>query len=101
MPNYLFNPAEYPEIGTRHDPADDAFFWAQGPARGAGKVQFADWTPVYEKHADIPNVARFHEQAQGAEGAADHRGARRDAAEGSRLPARPSGTCSRWWSTGS
>jgi acyl-CoA dehydrogenase len=63
MPNYMFNPAEYPEIGTRNDPADDVFFWNQGPTRGAGKVRFADWTPVYEKHASIPNVARFYEQA--------------------------------------
>lgn len=64
MPNYLFNPKDYPEIGTRLDAADDEFFFRQGPARGAGKVQFADWTPVYEKHADLPNVARFYEQAQ-------------------------------------
>ena len=64
MPNYMFNPAEYPEIGTRNDPADDEFFWNQGPTRGAAKVQFADWTPVYEKHSSIPNVARFYEQAQ-------------------------------------
>jgi acyl-CoA dehydrogenase len=63
MPNYMFNPAAYPEIGTRNDPADDVFFWAQGPARGASKVQFADWTAVYEKHLDIPNVALFYEQA--------------------------------------
>jgi acyl-CoA dehydrogenase len=63
MPNYMFNPAGYPEIGTRNDPADDVFFWAQGPARGASKVQFADWTAVYEKHLDIPNVALFYEQA--------------------------------------
>lgn len=45
MPNYLFNPKEYPEVGTRLDAADDEFFFRQGPARGAGKVQFADWTP--------------------------------------------------------
>jgi acyl-CoA dehydrogenase len=63
MPNYMFNPAEYPEIGTRNDAADDVFFWAQGPARGASKVQFADWTKVYEKHVGIPNVALFYEQA--------------------------------------
>jgi acyl-CoA dehydrogenase len=63
MPNYMFNSAEYPAIGTRNDPADDVFFWAQGPARGASKVQFADWTAVYEKHANIPNVALFYEQA--------------------------------------
>lgn len=63
MPNYLFNPAGYPEIGTRDDPADDVFFWAQGPARGASKVQFADWMPVYEGFRDVPNVARLYEQA--------------------------------------
>src|SRR5215203_2877939 len=62
MPNYMFNPASYPEIGTRRDPADDVFFWDQGPARGASKVQFADWAPVYEKNLGIPNVARFYEQ---------------------------------------
>lgn len=64
MPNYMFNPAEYPTIGTRDDPADDVFFWSQGPARGASKVQFADWAPVFERHAAIPNVGRFHEQVQ-------------------------------------
>ncbi|WP_405177375.1 acyl-CoA/acyl-ACP dehydrogenase [Nocardia sp. NBC_01377] len=64
MPNYLFDPADYPEIGTRREAGDEEFFWRQGPARGAGKVRFADWTPVYEKHADVPNVARFYEQAQ-------------------------------------
>ncbi len=62
MPNYMFNPAEYPAIGTRDDPADDVFFWDQGPARGASAVQFADWAPIYEEHSDIPNVARFYEQ---------------------------------------
>jgi len=64
MPNYLFNAADYPEIGTRSDPADDVFFWAQGPAGGASKVRFADWTTVYEKFSDIPNVGRFYEQAR-------------------------------------
>lgn len=64
MPNYMFNPAEYPQIDTRHDPADDVFFWSQGPARGASKVQFADWAPVYERNADIPNVGVFYQQVQ-------------------------------------
>ncbi|OBJ36291.1 acyl-CoA dehydrogenase [Mycolicibacterium mucogenicum] len=64
MPNYMFNPASYPEIGTRDDAADDVFFWAQGPARGASKVQFADWAPVYERNLAVPNVARFYEQVQ-------------------------------------
>ncbi|WP_238774027.1 acyl-CoA dehydrogenase family protein [Prescottella equi] len=63
MPNYLFAPAEYPEVGTRTDATDDDFFWRQGPARGSGKVQFHDWTRAYVGHGDIPDVARFHEQA--------------------------------------
>ncbi|MFF0530035.1 acyl-CoA dehydrogenase family protein [Nocardia amikacinitolerans] len=63
LPNYLFNPKDYPEVGTRQDAADDEFFWRQGPARGAGRVQFADWNPVYQKHSDVANVARFYEQA--------------------------------------
>ncbi len=64
MPNYMLNPLTYPDIPTRDDPTDDVFLWDQGPTRGAGKVQFADWMPVYEKHASIPNVAKFFEQAQ-------------------------------------
>ena len=64
MPNYMLNPREYPAIPTRNDAADDTFFWKQGPTRGAGAIQFADWTPAYEQHAGIPNVARFYEQAQ-------------------------------------
>ncbi|NKS42912.1 acyl-CoA dehydrogenase [Rhodococcus hoagii] len=63
MPNYLFAPAEYPEVGTRTDATDDDFFWRQGPPRGSGKVQFHDWTRAYVEHGDIPDVARFHEQA--------------------------------------
>ncbi|QZT63132.1 acyl-CoA dehydrogenase [Mycolicibacterium austroafricanum] len=64
MPNFMFNPAPYPEIGTRDDPADDVFFWSQGPARGASKVRFADWAPVYERNTGIPNVAVFYQQVQ-------------------------------------
>jgi len=64
MPNYMFNPAHYPDVGTRDDDADDVFFWEQGPARGASKVQFADWAPIYEGALHIPNVARFYEQVK-------------------------------------
>ncbi len=64
MPNYMLNPKAYPEIPTRNDAVNDTFFWNQGPTRGAGAIQFADWTPVYESHTRIPNVARFYEQAR-------------------------------------
>ena len=63
MPNYMLNPKQYPEIPTRNDAADDTFFWNQGPTRGAGAIQFADWTSVYDNHLHIPNVARFYGQA--------------------------------------
>ncbi|MGV9479301.1 acyl-CoA dehydrogenase family protein [Gordonia aichiensis] len=64
MPNYLFGPVAYPEIGTRLDASDDTFFFAQGPVGGAGKVRFADWTTPYAARTDVPNVAVFYEQAQ-------------------------------------
>lgn len=63
MPSYMFAPAEYNEVGVRDDASDDAFFFAQGPARGASKVRFHDWTTMYEKHSHVPNVGRFYEQA--------------------------------------
>ena len=64
MPQYMLNPGDYEDIPTRNGPEDDVFFWNQGPTRGAGKVQFADWTPAFEAHADIPNVAVFYDQAK-------------------------------------
>ncbi|WP_411741267.1 MULTISPECIES: acyl-CoA dehydrogenase family protein [unclassified Rhodococcus (in: high G+C Gram-positive bacteria)] len=64
MPAYMFSPTDYPDVGTRTEPVDDSFFFAQGPARGASSVRFHDWKPLYEKHSGIPNVGRFYEQAQ-------------------------------------
>ncbi|GAA0617515.1 acyl-CoA dehydrogenase [Kutzneria viridogrisea] len=63
MPAYLFQPQAYPRVGTRTDPADDEFLFRQGPARGLGKVRFHDWREVYARHAHLPNVALFTEQA--------------------------------------
>jgi acyl-CoA dehydrogenase len=63
MPNYMLNPLDYPAIPVRDDAKDDVFFWKQGPTRGASQIRFADWTPVYDEHVRIPNVARFYEQA--------------------------------------
>ncbi|MFC0003570.1 acyl-CoA dehydrogenase [Micromonospora siamensis] len=65
MANYLFHPAEHPPVPTRHDPADDEFLFRQGPARGLGAIRFHDWRAAYDAHADVPNVARFREQADG------------------------------------
>lgn len=63
MPAYMFAPVEFPPVATRDDASDDTFFFAQGPARGSGKVRFHDWAPMYEKYSAVPNVARFYEQA--------------------------------------
>ncbi|BFU44915.1 acyl-CoA dehydrogenase [Krasilnikovia sp. MM14-A1004] len=65
MANYLFAPAQYPPVPTRHDAADDEFLFRQGPARGLGAIQFHDWRTAYDTHAAVPNVARFREQADG------------------------------------
>jgi acyl-CoA dehydrogenase len=65
MANYLFSPADYEPVESRHDPADDEFLFRQGPARGLGKIRFHDWRAAYEEFDRVPNVARFVEQAEG------------------------------------
>ncbi|MGC5330176.1 acyl-CoA dehydrogenase family protein [Micromonospora sp. DT62] len=65
MANYLFHPADHPPVPTRHDAADDEFLFRQGPARGLGTIRFHDWRAAYDAHAEVPNVARFREQADG------------------------------------
>jgi acyl-CoA dehydrogenase len=67
MPAYLFpaqDPAQYyVPLPRRVDAADDPFLFRQGAARGLGKVRFHDWRATYENFAQVPNVARFTEQA--------------------------------------
>ena len=65
MANYLFNPGDYEPVPVRRDAADDGFLFRQGPAKGLGAIQFADWRAVYGEAAHVPNVARFAEQAEG------------------------------------
>ncbi|MGW7096477.1 acyl-CoA dehydrogenase family protein [Streptomyces sp. NPDC054874] len=63
MRNHLLNPVDFPAVPTRLDAADDAFLFRQGPARGLGSVRFHDWRPAFDAYAEVPNVARFREQA--------------------------------------
>jgi len=65
MAAYLFDPAEYDAVPTRDDTADDEFLFRQGPARGLSKIRFHDWHDAYAAFAQVPNVARFTEQAEG------------------------------------
>ncbi|MFI9812395.1 acyl-CoA dehydrogenase [Saccharothrix variisporea] len=64
MPAYLFQATEFTDVPTVHEPKDDDFFWRQGPARGLGSIRFHDWEAAYRRFAQVPNVARFHQQAQ-------------------------------------
>ena len=64
MPNYLFAPADYPEIPRRDDPAHDAFLFQQGSTKGLGKVRFHDYRIAFDAW-DLPNVAIFREQVEG------------------------------------
>ncbi|MFJ2436574.1 acyl-CoA dehydrogenase family protein [Streptomyces anulatus] len=63
MRNHLLNPVDFPAVPTRLDAADDAFLFRQGPARGLGSVRFHDWRTAFDAYAEVPNVARFREQA--------------------------------------
>jgi len=61
MPNFFFNPEQYPEIPRRDDAADDSYLFNQGATRGLGQIRFHDYAPVFES-VDLPNVAVFREQ---------------------------------------
>ncbi|MFI5776690.1 acyl-CoA dehydrogenase family protein [Nocardia sp. NPDC051570] len=57
-----FDRATYDYVPIRRDVADDDFLFRQGPTSGLGRIRFADWRPVFERFAHIPNVALFTEQ---------------------------------------
>jgi len=63
MKNYLFNPAEYPEIPRRDDLSDDSFLFEQGPTKGLGRIQFHDYHPAYDAF-DLPNINIFKQQIE-------------------------------------
>ncbi len=63
MPNYFFNPAEFPEIPQRRGTENDAFLFNQGPTKGLGGIQFHDYQIAYNS-VDIANVNIFKEQIE-------------------------------------
>jgi acyl-CoA dehydrogenase len=65
MANHLFAPEQFEPLPERRDAGDDEFLFRQGPARGLSTIRFHDWRTTYEQFAQIPNVARFTEQAAG------------------------------------
>ncbi len=65
MAAFLFDPQGFEPVPERDDAADDEFLFRQGPARGLGKIRFHDWRIAYDAFTEVPNVARFVEQAEG------------------------------------
>ncbi len=63
MPNYFFNPQEYPEVDTQDEPRNDDFLFDQGGTKGLGQTRFHDYEPVFERFAN-PNVVVFAEQTK-------------------------------------
>ncbi|MCP3986596.1 MAG: acyl-CoA dehydrogenase [bacterium] len=63
MPNYFFNPAEYPEIPRQDHDRNDDFLFNQGSTRGLGQIQFHDYRKAFEG-VDLPNVRIFAEQTE-------------------------------------
>lgn len=63
MPNYFFNPAEYPAVPRRDDAKNDDFLFDQGPARGLSKIRFHDYHLAFDSY-DLPNVNLFQEQIE-------------------------------------
>jgi acyl-CoA dehydrogenase len=61
IPNYFFNPKDYPNLVMQDKPAHDEFLFKQGPTSGLGKIQFHDFNLALEGW-DLPNVNQFKDQ---------------------------------------
>ena len=61
MANYFFNPADFPEISRRTDPANDDFLFNQGPTKGLGNIRFHDSAIAYDS-VDLPGTTVFKVQ---------------------------------------
>jgi len=61
MPNYFFNPVDYPDLPRQDQSKSDSFLFNQGPARGLGKIRFHDYGPIFEDF-NAPNINLFKEQ---------------------------------------
>ncbi len=100
MRNHLLDPIDVPVVPTRLDAADDDFLFRQGPARGLGSVRFHDWRAAYDAYAEVPNVARFREQADACASSSPPSPPTRSRAATS-TSSSPWGSCSHWWCTDS
>jgi acyl-CoA dehydrogenase len=63
MPNFFFNPADYPAVGRQNQACNDDFLFRQGSTKGLGQIQFHNYHTAFEGVA-LPNVQVFLEQAE-------------------------------------
>ncbi len=63
MPNFFFDPAEYPPVATQNEPRNDDFLFDQGSTKGLSQIQFHDYRNAFAG-VDLPNVKRFAEQTE-------------------------------------
>ena len=67
MPHFFFNQGgdagAYPEVDQQSQPENDDFLFDQGGAGGLGQIKFNDYRKVFARFEEVPNVARFSEQA--------------------------------------
>jgi acyl-CoA dehydrogenase len=63
MPNFFFDPGEYPEVEQQNQPRNDDFLFDQGRAGGLGQIKFHDYQKTFEEFGRVPNVQCFAEQA--------------------------------------
>jgi len=61
MPNYFFNPAEYPDLPQQDQPRNDDFLFDQGTTRGLSQIRFHDYEKTF-RAVDLPNVQIFRQQ---------------------------------------
>jgi acyl-CoA dehydrogenase len=64
MPNFFFNPGEYPEIEQQNQPHNDDFLFDQGGVGGLGQITFHDYRKTFAAFERLPNVRLFAEQAE-------------------------------------
>lgn len=61
MANYFFNHKDYPQVLRQDTARNDDFLFHQGPAKGLSRIQFHDYSPIFDTHHE-PNVRVFREQ---------------------------------------
>jgi len=61
MANYFFNHKDYPQVLRQDTARNDDFLFHQGPAKGLSRIQFHDYSPIFDAHQE-PNVRVFIEQ---------------------------------------